>query len=141
MSSHNCPDSQPYGTPVRGQNPYDGRGFVTEYLAEAERELLRRRGEASAVEAVLGRQLQEIAVIEADVRLLKRRQRSSRRRILRRRALRAARTATRVTLVIFGVFSFIVASILFMNGLPGSTEMFSAAASAWAAAIALPPVR
>ncbi|WP_326762797.1 hypothetical protein OHB35_52990 [Streptomyces phaeochromogenes] len=141
MPSHNRPDHQPHDTPERGRNPYEGRDFVTEFLASAERELLRRRGEASAVEAALGRHLQEIAVIEADVRHLKRRQRSARRRILRCRALRAANTATRVTLVIFGFFSFTVASILFINGLPGSTEMFSAAASAWAAAIALPPVR
>ncbi|WP_406364417.1 hypothetical protein [Streptomyces sp. NBC_00645] len=139
--------------------PFGERNFVEELLAEAELDLAGRRGQAAVAEAVLDfkrhqivvieadlhRRRQRIAVIEADVRVLQRRQRSRQRmrtrRARRRRALRVARTCTRVALTAFGCFSFTVAAYLFIHGLPGSTEMFGAAASAWAAAIALPPVR
>ncbi|AVH54497.1 MULTISPECIES: hypothetical protein [Streptomyces] len=147
------------GAPTPQGQPLGERNFLEELLAEAELDLAGRRGEAAVAEAVLDfkrhqiavieadlhRRRQRIAVIEADVRVLQRhqraRQRMRSRRARRRRVLRTARTCTRIALTAFGCFSFTVATYLFIHGLPGSTEMFGAAASAWAAAIALPPVR
>ncbi|WP_328512943.1 hypothetical protein OHB25_58900 [Streptomyces mirabilis] len=147
------------GAPTPEEQPLGERNFIEELLAEAELDLAGRRGDTAVAEAVLDfkrhqiavieadlhRRRQRIAVIEADVRLLQRRQRARQRmrtrHARRRRALRVARTCTRIALTAFGRFSFTVATYLFIHGLPGSTEMFGAAATAWAAAIAFPPVR
>ncbi|MFF3891272.1 hypothetical protein [Streptomyces sp. NPDC001914] len=150
------PNPSPGGPTPEGRPPGE-RNFLEELLAEAELDLAGRRGEAGAAEAALDfkryqitvieadlHRRRQIAVIEADVRVLQRHQRARRRsrsrRARRRRALRVARTCTRIALTAFGCFSFAVATYLFIQGLPGSTEMFGAAATAWAAAIAFPPV-
>ncbi|MFD4915167.1 hypothetical protein ACFWNR_18350 [Streptomyces virginiae] len=50
---------------------------------------------------------------------------------------RLAAAAPRIGVLTYGVFCFLLATILLVAGQPGSAEMFSAAASAWAAARAM----
>lgn len=83
----------------------------------------------------------ELTCCREAVRAMRCRQRRQRWRELRAALPRLARTGTRIGLFTTGMIAFLAGMHLLLAGQPGSADLFSAAAAAWAAAAAIPPGR